>query len=162
MIWNGIRRKTDRGQSYRAKPACSHGTIEGPGRPARGCRSAAPRAALGRPRRNRRRTGVSKPRRQNRLLDYGPYFQRVQYTADLICPPTSPNQRVQQRTYRAGLHRPPAGGRNQPYRTAYLPRCWATEERQVTTDGARYALPDNFTVRHAEPGRPEGTYPLTV
>jgi MoxR-like ATPase len=95
-------------------------------------------------------------------------FQRVQCTADLMPADITGTSVFNMATSAFTLHRGPVFtdlllvdeiNRTAPRTQAALLE--AMEERQVTIDGARYALPDNFTVLATQnPVEFEGTYPL--
>ncbi len=101
-----------------------------------------------------------------RILGLG--FQRVQCTADLMPADITGTNVFNMATSTFSLHRGPVFTDlllvNEINRTA--PRTQAAlleamEERQVTIDGARYPLQDNFTVLATQnPVEFEGTYPL--
>jgi len=95
-------------------------------------------------------------------------FQRVQCTADLMPADITGTSVFNLATSAFTLHRGPVFtdlllvdeiNRTAPRTQAALLE--AMEERQVTIDGARYGLPDNFTVLATQnPVEFEGTYPL--
>jgi len=95
-------------------------------------------------------------------------FQRVQCTADLMPADITGTNIFSLATSAFNLHRGPVFtdlllvdeiNRTAPRTQAALLE--AMEERQVTIDGARYPLPDNFTVLATQnPVEFEGTYPL--
>ena len=95
-------------------------------------------------------------------------FQRVQCTADLMPADITGTNVFHMATSTFTLHRGPLFtdlllvdeiNRTAPRTQAALLE--AMEERQVTIDGVRYPLPDNFTVLATQnPVEFEGTYPL--
>jgi MoxR-like ATPase len=95
-------------------------------------------------------------------------FQRVQCTADLMPADITGTSVFNLATSAFTLHRGPVFtdlllvdeiNRTAPRTQAALLE--AMEERQVTIDGARYPLPENFTVLATQnPVEFEGTYPL--
>ena len=95
-------------------------------------------------------------------------FQRVQCTADLMPADVTGTNVFNLATSAFTLHRGPVFtdlllvdeiNRTAPRTQAALLE--AMEERQVTIDGARYPLPENFTVLATQnPVEFEGTYPL--
>jgi MoxR-like ATPase len=95
-------------------------------------------------------------------------FQRVQCTADLMPADITGTSIFNLATSTFSLHRGPVFtdlllvdeiNRTAPRTQAALLE--AMEERQVTIDGARYPLPENFTVLATQnPVEFEGTYPL--
>jgi MoxR-like ATPase len=95
-------------------------------------------------------------------------FQRVQCTADLMPADVTGTNIFNLASSAFNLHRGPVFtdlllvdeiNRTAPRTQAALLE--AMEERQVTIDGARYPLPDNFTVLATQnPVEFEGTYPL--
>ncbi len=95
-------------------------------------------------------------------------FQRVQCTADLMPADITGTNVFNLATSSFALHRGPVFtdlllvdeiNRTAPRTQAALLE--AMEERQITIDGARYPLPDNFTVLATQnPVEFEGTYPL--
>jgi len=95
-------------------------------------------------------------------------FQRVQCTADLMPADITGTSIFNLATSTFSLHRGPVFtdlllvdeiNRTAPRTQAALLE--AMEERQITIDGARYALPENFTVLATQnPVEFEGTYPL--
>lgn len=101
-----------------------------------------------------------------RVLGLG--FQRVQCTADLMPADVTGTNVFNMSTSSFSLHRGPVFtdlllvdeiNRTAPRTQAALLE--AMEERQVTIDGTRHALPDNFTVLATQnPVEFEGTYPL--
>lgn len=95
-------------------------------------------------------------------------FQRVQCTADLMPADVTGTNVFNMSTSTFSLHKGPVFtdlllvdeiNRTAPRTQAALLE--AMEERQVTIDGTRHALPDNFTVLATQnPVEFEGTYPL--
>jgi MoxR-like ATPase len=95
-------------------------------------------------------------------------FQRVQCTADLMPADVTGTNVFDLRTNAFSMHRGPVFtdlllvdeiNRTSPRTQAALLE--AMEERQVTIDGVRYPLPENFTVFATQnPIEFEGTYPL--
>ena len=95
-------------------------------------------------------------------------FQRVQCTADLMPADVTGTNIFNMSTNSFSLHRGPIFtdlllvdeiNRTSPRTQAALLE--AMEERQVTIDGVRYPLPENFTVFATQnPVEFEGTYPL--
>lgn len=95
-------------------------------------------------------------------------FQRVQCTADLMPADVTGTNVFNMSTSSFSLHKGPVFtdlllvdeiNRTAPRTQAALLE--AMEERQVTIDGTRHALPDNFTVLATQnPVEFEGTYPL--